>query len=258
MKNLSNMIIDCLLPFIAGASFVLGINTETYAQNIVANHATINIDDIPQVTLDKARSLRMSLDHASVGQNIKSGMEDLKAQDEKRYAFPNWFWRARPNVSAKWKMDQFVKWVQLKSDQYDVFMMKFCFVDLDVSFTDYRDQMLALESKYPKKKFVWWTIPVMTDSNAKLDAFNSAVRKYCASNKKPLFDIADIESHTSAKVLVRKKGEVIAKEYTSDVGHLNQTGALRVAKGIWSLMAQLVRGEAPSNAGGSGSKPRRK
>jgi hypothetical protein len=230
---------------IIGATLIFSLQTAASAQDIKADHTTLEVEGLSQEALDNARALRMSLDHASVGENIRDGIRALVATSKERYAYPNWNWRSRGNPGWKEKIDQFTQWVDDNSSKYDVFMMKFCYVDQDADFDYYRDKMLALEAKYTTKQFVWWTMPIKTTTDSKRNAFNSAVRKYCAANNKSLYDIAAIESHNAAGEPVSSDGEVLDKAWASDSGHLNDDGALRAAKAIWLLMAKLSGAPTP-------------
>jgi hypothetical protein len=210
---------------------------------IKADHSHLNISDISQSDLDSARALRMSLDHASVGGNILGGMNALQTSDATRYTFSNWHWRNRGNPGWQAKVDQFVTWVSSQQSN-DVFQMKLCYIDEGASFTYYRDKMQFLESTYPTKRFIWWTMPICTSGsdNSLRQTFNNLVRTYCAANNKPLFDIADIESHDSSGSTVKSEGfEAMAAEWSSDGGHLNAAGAARMAKAMWWIMVQLAK-----------------
>ena len=207
----------------------------------MVNHTTLNVDKISDEAINEAQSVMMSLDHASVGVNIKNGMEDLKVIDAKLYDYPNWDWHNRGNPGWKEKVDQFVSWVADNITDYDVFQMKFCYIDTAAQWSYYRDAMLELEVTYPDKIFVWWTMPITTTGNDNRDAFNSQVRNFCAANGKPLYDIADIESHNPSGVPISEGGyEAMYSGYSDDGGHLNSTGRLRAAQGMWLLMAQLA------------------
>lgn len=103
-------------------------------KSIKADHSTLNIAAISKAELDAARLLRMSLDHASVGGNIKNAMLRLSDSDSERYSFPNWNWHSRGNPGWKEKVDQFVEWVDAHHTEYDVFQMKYCYVDQAASF----------------------------------------------------------------------------------------------------------------------------
>jgi hypothetical protein len=208
---------------------------------VLVDHSTLKDDLIPQADLNDARALRMSFDHASVGNNIKSGMEDMKTINAARYSYPNWDWRSRGNPGWQAKIDQFVEWVAIHKDEYDVFQMKFCYIDGAALWTNYRDAMLNLEATYPDKVFIWWTMPIKTSGASNRDAFNNAVRSYSSANGKPLFDIAAIESHDPSGNPVSDGGyEAMYPGYSDDGGHLNATGRLRAAQAMWWLMARVA------------------
>jgi hypothetical protein len=207
----------------------------------LVDHTTLDIDQIPKDTLDAARILTMNFDHASVGNNIKSGMEDLMAMNAMLYEYPNWDWHNRGNPGWKEKVNQFVAWVADHINEYDVFQMKFCYIDNAAQWTYYRDAMLNLEATYPGKIFVWWTMPIKTTGNANCDAFNTQIRNYCVANGKPLYDIAAIESHDPSGTPISEGGfEAMSSNYTDDGGHLNKTGRMREAQAMWWLMARLT------------------
>ena len=210
-------------------------------QAILVNHMTLDVDMIPDTALNAARALNMSLEHASVGVNIKNGMEDLKAMDAIRYDYPHWDWHNRGNPGWQEKVDQFVAWVADHTNEYDVFHMKFCYIDTAVQWTYYREAMLNLEATYPGKIFVWWTMPITTSGYDNRDAYNTQVRNFCAANDKPLYDIAAIESHDPLGNLIIEGGyEAMYPGYSDDGGHLNEAGRLRAAKAMWWLIARLA------------------
>lgn len=212
-----------------------------FGSAILVDQSTLDIDQIPQTDLDAARALSMSLDHASVGANILNGMDDLESLDAVRYSYSNWYWHSRGNPGWQEKVDQFASWVKANADNYDVFQMKFCFIDDQAQWDYYRDAMLDLEASYPGKVFIWWTMPITTSGSANRDAFNAQVRSFCADNDKPLYDIAAIESHDPSGTPANDGGhEAMYAGYSSDGGHLNATGRLRAAQGMWWIMARIA------------------
>lgn len=212
-------------------------------QAMTADHTTLAVSAIPRSALDQARALRMALRHASVGANIWGGITSLAGADATRYAIPSWDGFARGNPGWEAKVTDLATFVAGNADAFDVFQMKFCYIDQDASFTVYRDQLLALEAAHPTKKFIWWTIPLTTSGadNALRAAFNQQVRAYCAANGKPLYDIAAIESHDALGAPVQSGGhEAMAAAWSSDGGHLNEAGSARAAQAMWWLMARLA------------------
>lgn len=224
----------------------------SWAQTVKADHSTVDAQAIPSESLGAARALRMSFSHASVGGNIWSGLQTLGSNSA--FAFPNWKDNNRGNPGWQAKITQFETWVADHINDFDVFQNKFCYIDQDADFGTYRDSMNALAAKYPAKTFVWWTMPIMTNDgdNTKRQAFNQQVRAYCAANNRPLFDLADIESHKSDQSAVTSSGvEAQDPEQSSDGGHLSALGASRAAQAQWVLMAQIT-GWKPGNTPATG------
>jgi hypothetical protein len=206
-----------------------------------ADHTTVDASVIPQAALDNARALTMNLVHASVGGNIVEGLNLLKAKSSARYSH-SWADTDRGNPGWQAKVDNFEAFVAANLDAYSVFINKLCYIDEVASFDYYRDSMVKLAARYPSKTFVWFTMPLETTdaNNAKREAYNTSVRTYTAQHDLPLYDLADIESHHADGTAVREGGnEALAKEWSSDGGHLNAAGAERAASALWWLMAQM-------------------
>jgi predicted small secreted protein len=170
------------------------------------------------------------------------------------------FMRGNPSLTNKidWfvaTMDTNVGTTPTKfATHVDVAMFKFCWIDdaylstaPTTEFNAVRTAMEGLESRYPDTIFVWWTMPICQagaysdEVNAKRDVYNTFVRNYCTSNDKPLFDLADIESHSAdGTALVDSAGhERLDPSYASDDGHLNAVGGARMANAWWVLLAKL-------------------
>jgi hypothetical protein len=222
------------LALLAGA-------TMAGAQGIVVDHTATALASIPDAALPPAANLRLVLRHASVGGNINSGLDALQSQNAK-YNRSRWILQNRGNPGWQAKVDDLVTQAAAYASSYDVLTMKFCYIDSDASFTYYRDKMLELEAGYPAKRFVWWTMPIETSSNAARQAFNDQVRAYGRANGKVLFDIADVEAYNAAgqKRTDIYGREILWPEWTSDGGHLSSAGAVRVASAWWWLMARLA------------------
>lgn len=212
------------------------------AAAIVANHASVDAAAIPGPAVAAAAALKVALRHASVGSNIDSGLDQLQATnaryDRSRFDF---FPRGNPGWQAK--IQDLVGFVAAQPTAYDVFSMKFCYIDTDADWPSYRDAMLSLEAQYPTRRFVWWTIPIEQGSaHAGRQAFNDSARAYAQANGKALFDIADIEAWDAAgnRRVDAYGRELLQPVWTSDGGHLNAAGALRVASAWWWLVARLA------------------
>jgi hypothetical protein len=238
MKNLCFFLIIVLNVVI--------ISKVVEAQPIIANHTTVDISGISEADIADATDLKVVIRRASVGGNISDGLDALEVEDAK-YDRSNWLFSYRGNPPWDEKVDDIVAFTAAHTAEYNIFSMKFCWIDPNASFTYYRDAMLGLESTYTDKKFIWWTMPIYRDEDgdeANRQAFNENVRNYANTNNKFLFDIADIESHNSSNV-VKTDGsgnELAQGEWiVSDGGHLNDEGAKRVARAWWWLMVNVAQ-----------------
>ena len=84
-------------------------------------------------------------------------------------------------------------------------------------------------------------------ANIRRNAYNELVRAACASGGAILYDIADIEAHDPAgnEHTFSSGGRVYQRlydGYTGDGGHLNNLGAMQVARGWYAVAALLTRG----------------
>lgn len=236
------------------------------AAALVADHRSVDGEDsIPREWLDRARLLTVSFGHQSVGDNILDGLRRLAQRDPSRYAVaieedPGTAWFAkRPGIghyrigrngNPASKIEDFARRVSLHGGAVSIAMMKLCYVDIEGSnrkagpaqiFALYRDAIEALERRHPTVRFVWWTQPITRRGDGARDEFNRLVREYAVARGKPLFDIADIESHEpDGKPAVDNPfGERLHDGYTEDGGHLNAEGRLRAARAWWWLVARL-------------------
>jgi len=247
--NRSQLVILMLLPLASAWASGTGA--------IIIDHNCVDVSTIPDSYVLPASSLRVLVRHASVGQGIIWGLDCLAGDHPTnsscscfpagKYDRDNWVFEGR---MGNWrdKVDDLVTQTAERLDDFDVFMMKFCYIDaLGDGHPDweyFRSSMEKLEADYPAKTFVWWTIPLTRDGQPGTDVFNAQMRFYCAAHGKILFDIADIECHEADGTrLVNASGnEIISANYTKEIhaGHLNPTGRVRVASAFWYLMARVV------------------
>lgn len=223
---------------------------------LIIDHLAVDqFFSIPDDARVDAIELRILVRHASVGENIRDGLDCLAGSYPSisectsytpgMYNPTHWDFQSRGNPGWREKVDDFVQATSVNYEQYDAFTMKFCFIDaLDnnsPSWDYYREAMLDLERTYPDKIFIWWTIPLTTSGNAGADHFNQQVRQYVHEHHKVLFDIADLEAHDhDGNHLTNPAGdEILFEGYTDDGGHLNWLGRIRVAKAFWVLVARL-------------------
>ena len=216
------------------------------ADAIIVDHTCTDISAIPDSALPGAIATKLVLRRASVGGNIDEGLNDLYDSNHK-YDRSNWDFSDRGNPGWAEKITDIVDFTADHVNDYDVFSMKFCFIDQDADWPTYRDAMEQLESDYPTKTFVWWTMPIMTEDASSADdaalrhAFNVNVRNWCAAHDKILFDIADIECYNPSGVRQTdgSGSDVMWPAYSSDGGHLSDAGRLRIAKAFWNMMTRI-------------------
>lgn len=155
---------------------------------------------------------------------------------------------------------------------YDVAMMKLCYVDLGRGaryeaaglLNRYAKAVDALESKRSDVQLVHVSMPLRADppgrkamlqrmlrletaedaDNELRNAFNEGLRQRFAGE--PLFDLAQVESTRpdGARSAFKKNGRTVytlAREYTSDGGHLNPEGARRAAAEFLHTIATVLR-----------------
>lgn len=238
-----------LLSFIL---FILNTHPTLAASPIIIDHnSVVQFDQIPDSYVQATANLRVMVRRASVGGNISDGLTALQTTNSK-YNRSRWDWQDRGNPGWIAKVDDLISQTISQQNNFDVFTMKFCFIDNDSNYSSqwdyYRTKMLQLENSYPAKKFIWWTMP-LTDSpddwtNDQRSGFNNLVRAYATASGKILFDIAAIESHDLYGNIITTTTappvERLFTSYTSDGGHLSTIGAERVAKAWWVLIAKTA------------------
>lgn len=244
--------------------------SSSYSNRIV-DHSNFNADLIPDSYLVMIKNMDVYFEHASVGGNIVSGLTNMSNLNSTRYGIQmgnwstssidstitNWYTsyngfgdnqRGNPGFDAK--TNDF--YTRITTGNFgsllDVASFKFCYIDDGYSgtaqeaFNRVKSVMDNLESTFQNTKFFWWTMPIQTTGSSAKDSYNSLVRNYCKNNNKYLLDIADIECHSSTGIkLVDSNGrEILDSSYTDDGGHLNSTGALRVANAYWVMLAFIA------------------
>ena len=243
--------------------------TPSIGSNIVIDHTSIDkFSLIPDQTIAKAASLRLMFRHASVGENIRYGLECIYGNYATRrpnscsefhnikYDSSLWNFQIRGNPGWIEKVDDFVRETDLQFDQFDVFMFTLGYLDgFDgMSFPVISDpenfekmvieKLEALEDRHPDKQFVWWTMSLAQVGHENSTKFNEMIRDYARQNGKVLVDLADIETYDTQgnPCFDENQIPVICSEYTEEKvsGHLNKLGRERAAKAFWYMMARLT------------------
>jgi hypothetical protein len=269
---MGRMSMNRLLLLLVSATMFLSMASAAQAE--VVDHTRVDgVALLPQATMDGIGKQRWFFTHASVGENMISGMNALHTAAPVRYQLGTSFVgynsgqqqadapgtttpgmiyecaRGNPGWSSKLTIfDNSVRVSGWHSGSVDIVLDKFCYIDEHASATSYLNQMTALEADFPDTTLVYLTMPLMT--GADLDSvlrneYNNAVRQYSVANGKLLFDIADIEAHApdgtpSTFDLSGKTYQKLYSGYTTDGGHLNAAGQERVALGWYATAAAIT------------------
>lgn len=194
----------------------------------------------------------------------------VKSQEPQTVASPAFIeFEIGQNGDPQSKVDAFVAIVDKGlGAQGGVALFKLCYVDIGVStdvnklFASYRVAVDTLKHKYPSLRIVHVTLPLTTvepagkawiktllgrvtlrDINWKRNQFNSLMRQTYAGTD-PLFDLAEVESThgDGSKSFVMSHDErvyTLAPEYTTDGGHLNESGRRVAAVGLLRVLSEL-------------------
>ncbi len=243
---------------------------------IVDHRAVAGVATLPQEVMDAIGTQRWLFTHASVGQNMASGLYLLNDLDPDRYQLQrSWVafdtanqraeappaspvpgtvcqcYRGNPGWEQKFAIfDNSVRAGGWHDPQIDAVLDKLCYIDDDADPEDYLGMMLALRTSYPRTYVIYATIPLTTGSdsaNIRRNAYNELVRAACASGGAILYGIADIEAPDPPRKehTLSSGGRVYQRlydGYTGDGGHLNNLGAMQVARGWYAVAALLTRG----------------
>ena len=178
--------------------------------------------------------------------------------------------RAGENTKPESKITDFKE--KLNNDigtSTDIAFLKLCYVDFSAStdssavFENYRSTFKDLKERHPDTTFVHLTAPLTTiqsgpkawakrllgrdlygiEDNVKRQEYNELIRQ-AYSGKEPLFDIAEIESTRpdGTRIEMDYKGYTyyaMYPNYTSDGGHLNESGGKLVAAELIKVLADI-------------------
>lgn len=241
-------------------------------QALIINHNSLSaVSKLSATTMSNiVKTYAVYFAHASVGENILTGLQTLRSANSSRYGLRvvaeddippaktskgRIYESNRGNPSWQEKVDLFAKAMSRGwASKVNIAINKFCFIDPDVTLQYYAisnskgTAMSQLEAKYPKVRFVYTTIPLTTDSDAdniKRNKFNIALRAWAKANKKILLDIADIEAFGAdgKQATFNYKGTIYQRlnaAYSEDGGHLNAAGSKRQATAWYALAAGLL------------------
>ena len=255
------------MKLIALASAVCLADACVFAGPIVIGYTNaISVSSNSTSQMARAGQLRWFFAHASVGDNIMSGVQSLHAANPGFYPLTRSAEGGVPPGSTQpgvicdymrgnlfWtnKVDGFAAYMSngWHYPVVDVIMNKFCWVDQIADVNYYISRSAALESTNLNTWFVYATMPLDTTEgfdNYSRNLFNDSLRAWVRANNRILYDIADIEAHNSKGlastfVYSNRVCQKLCAEYTSDGGHLTTTQAQQTAaSGLYALADALL------------------
>ena len=200
------------------------IYSATRQQTIIVDHTTTNLSQIPDFWIQQARLLTLHYAHTSHGGQITIGLEWLENQNAKydvaihiedgsgpalppasgalriydgnpgdSYVTPEWYW----STEAGRNLTRSVA----NTGWFNFSMWSFCGQMSNYDVTEvqtYLDVMNQFEQEYPAMRFIYMTghtDGTFGDPASILKRNNNLVRAYVTTNKKILFDFADIETY---------------------------------------------------------------
>lgn len=239
---------------------------------------TINAD-----VLKKLAARKIYFGHQSVGYNIidgltallpaDSGLNIIESSDPDSFSKPVFAHSQNgENFKPETKIAAFIsKMDSGLGNKVDMAFFKFCYVDVtagtDVNklFTEYKTAMDQLIKKYPKTKFLHFTVPVTMEDhtimrrikdfikgiigrtvenqhadNIKRMEYNTLLKKEYGES---VFDLADAEStDTDGNVVLSDRGgiphHILLSNHTTDGGHLtNESGKVIAGKLIMYMLS---------------------
>jgi len=223
----------------------------------IINHGSISeFDQIPDSYIQAASALKFLFRHASVGNNISSGLDCLMNKIQPRPSFcdrdippdqviynskynrNNWTFEFHsiPNINPGWenKVNFFIDRVDHlgPNEDYDVVGFKFGYVDglqgasIDTNFFLNNRlpniyELESLEARNPNKIVVYWTMGLSRLTYSDSQQFNHQIRDFAITKNKYLVDIADILSHrhdgTPCFDNATNRIEAICDDYTDEI-----------------------------------------
>lgn len=234
MKALKLITLTFLVLFIPGCKKSDNPDPEPgpEAADLIIDHRCVKLNTVPSEWITSARqTLHIAYGHTSHGSQLTDGMTGLVsfkgsayswnnggtggALDLHDYAMPgdlgnpdrtDWATQARTCLSA--------------NTDVNVIIWSWCGQVSSASETDintYLNLMAALETDYPKVKFIYMTGHLDgTGLTGTLNIRNEQIRNYCRTNKKILYDFADIECYNPDGVYFGDKKPNDACDYDSD------------------------------------------
>lgn len=234
MKTYTLFIIFLIVIFLNGCTKPVNSDPgpKPRPTDLIIDHRCTKLDSISSEWITKAKqNLHIAYGHTSHGSQITDGMTGLIGFKGTKYSWNNggsggaldlhdyamdgdlgnpdrttWAAKTRTYLAANTDVNVII-WSWCGEVSYAT----------ETDITTYLNLMSALETDYPKVKFVYMTGHLDgTGLSGNLHLRNEQIRNYCKTNKKLLFDFADIECYNPDGVYFGDKKPNDACEYDSD------------------------------------------
>jgi hypothetical protein len=253
-------------------------------ESMVSNFTRVvpKMDDVSDLAWERLANQKIYFAHQSVGENIISGLhlvlkenpvihvsviESTNPDDYDRPVFGHAM--SGRNEMPSSKDEAFAQAISSLAEKVDIAFYKYCYVDIgnttdvDLLFNNYKRNIEALKTWYPKVKFVHLTVPLTVvqkgpmaglrkmlgrnnfgyEENKRRNHYNMLLRAEY-KNIDPIFDIADLESTSEDRgpSIYSNDGEnyfSMDPAYASDGRHLNEKGRRYIAEQLLVFLAGL-------------------
>lgn len=222
--------------------------------------------------------------HRSVGENIIAGINKIISENAKNAIIikeyinkdtieANYFLHSNigENGYPQSKFDEFTNIIgNLAKRNLNIAMMKLCFVDItkntniEVVFNSYVKMIDTLQQKYPKIKFIHFTVPLKSEpslfnklkdkikGNDNYDPQDNLARNrynelvFSKFPKADIFDLAGVEStfpngKRESIIVDGRPCYTLIKDYSDDGGHLNELGKKIVSEKLIQKIYVIIR-----------------
>jgi len=232
MKLSVTVFLLLLLSFLNGCNKDGDESLVSDPAELIIDHRCINLNSIPAESIDAAKkNLHIAYSHTSHGSQITDGMTGLISFIGTAYSWNNGGSGGALDLhdyamSGDLGAPDRTSWANqtrtylAANKDVNVVIWSWCgqvSTSTEADITTYLNLMEALENDFKNVKFVYMTGHLDgTGLTGNLHQRNEQIRTYCKTNKKILFDFADIESYNPDGVYFGAKKPNDACDYDND------------------------------------------
>ena len=232
MKVSVTVFLLLLLSFLTGCNKDGDESLVSDPAELIIDHRCINLNSIPAESIDAAKkNLHIAYSHTSHGSQITDGMTGLVSFKGTGYSWNNGGSGGALDLhdyamSGDLGAPDRTSWANqtrtylAANKDVNVVIWSWCgqvSTSTEADITTYLNLMEALENDFKNVKFVYMTGHLDgTGLTGNLHQRNEQIRTYCKTNKKILFDFADIESYNPDGVYFGAKKPNDACDYDND------------------------------------------